>query len=319
MKWRLFLLISLVGACLTDPARASEGFMYGGITGGADIGSAYLPPSSGFYGILMTDFVNGSAIYGNDAREETAARYGVHVATGVAGIMYVYPFKLAGGTLATTLIDEAGEYHMTAYGRSGYVRGVADLYSDLLSWSKHIGGGEEDGHPGKRLPYGLTVKLAYSMIFPTGQYNVASPWGSPGHNVFFFIPNASFSYLTQPNLLGDGTEFSLTIWYDIATKNHANNYQTGDVVDFDWAVSERIGKWQVGLAGNYATQVADDRINGVPVNGNGNRLGAATIGPVIAYQIPAWKSLIKLKVALPIWQRNYNRVTTVLTTFVKEF
>ena len=37
MKWRFFLLISLFGTCFADAAHASEGFMYGGITGGADI------------------------------------------------------------------------------------------------------------------------------------------------------------------------------------------------------------------------------------------------------------------------------------------
>ncbi|WP_353189908.1 transporter [Pandoraea pnomenusa] len=303
-------------------ATASEGFVYGGINGGADIGAAYLPPEPGFYGLVIAGTAHATSLYGNDGKKIDGAQFGLHVYSALGGLMYVYPFKLGGGTLASTIVEGfGGTYSLTAYGQSGRASGIGDLYSDLLIWSKHIGGDcpetMEQGRPG--LPYGLTVRLAYSMFFPTGAYNPNSAVGSLGHNVYFFIPNASVTYLTGPNRFGDGTEFSLTVWYDKATRNRATDYQTGDVIDFDWAISERMGKWQVGVAGNYATQLNGDRKSGQLVNGNGDRLGAATIGPVVAYQIPQWKSIVKLKVGLPIWARNYNNAITVYGTLMKAF
>ncbi len=103
--------------------------------------------------------------------------------------------------------------------------------------------------PGTRpLPYGLTVQAAYSMIFPTGAYNTHQ-FNTPGHNDYFYIPNAAASYLFGPNFLGDGLEVSARVFYDHASTNQANSYTSGDVIDLDYAISERSGPFQYGLFG----------------------------------------------------------------------
>lgn len=200
-------------------------------------------------------------------------------------------------------------------GETEYSHGANDLYADILSWSKRIG---PDSEIKSGLPYGLTVRVAYSMIFPTGQYN-PNGLGSSGHNQYFLIPNASITYLTGPNFLGDGTEFSASVFYDIATTNHATKYYTGGVLDFDGAISERVGLWQIGVAGNYASQLNNDTINGIPVAGNGYRLRVATVGPVIEYEIPKWKAAVKLKVSLAVWGDNASRQQIGYLTFFKSF
>ncbi|MCA8094854.1 transporter [Burkholderia anthina] len=305
---------SLATACAST-AYASEGLFYGGPTGGTDIGQAYLPGQSGFYGAFLLGGMNSDKMYGNDARRENlSAKSQISIALGA--LQYVYPFKLAGGTIATSAAFAYLPYtHTNVAGVSQYSSGVEDLYMDVLSWSRHIDGTGANV-PGSPLPYGLTVKLAYSMILPIGDYRTDKII-SAGHNVFFFIPNASVSYLTAPNFLGDGTEFTLSVFYDIASHNRTTNYSTGDVIDFDYAISERIGRWQVGIAGNYATQIQNDRIGDTIVNGNGDRVGSAAIGPVIAYAIPEWRAMVKVKYQYGIWQRNRPNQNVLVLTFAK--
>ncbi|WP_395067911.1 transporter [Paraburkholderia silvatlantica] len=311
---RAVTAVSLAAACASG-AHASEGLFYGGPTGGTDIGQAYLPEHPGFYGAFLLGGLTTDKMYGNDARQENiSARSQISIA--LAAIQYVYPFKLAGGTIASAAAFSYLPYtHAEIGGVSQYNSGVQDLYMDVLSWSRHIAG-TGTGVPGSPLPYGLTVKLAYSMILPIGDYRTDKIIKA-GHNVFFFIPNASVSYLTGPNRLGDGTEFTLSVFYDIASLNRTTNYSTGDVIDFDYAVSERIGRWQVGVAGNYATQIQDDRIGNTVVNGNGDRVGAAAIGPVIAYAIPEWRAMVKFKYQYGIWQRNRPNQNLLILTFAK--
>ncbi|WP_322046566.1 transporter [Paraburkholderia sp. J67] len=305
--------LSLATTCASG-AYASEGLFYGGPAGGTDIGQAYLPEQSGFYGAFMLGGLSTDKMYGNDAKRENISAQS-QIGMMLGALEYVYPFKLAGGTIATSAAFDYLPYtHANISGESQYNAGVQDLYMDVLSWSKHLGGSE--GTPHSPLPYGLTVKLAYSMIVPIGEYD-RSKIISPGHNVFFFIPNASVSYLTGPSILGDGTEFTVSFFYDIASRNRATNYSSGDVIDFDYAISEHIGLWQVGVTGNYATQIQDDHIGDTIVNGNGNRLGVAAIGPVIAYAIPAWKAMIKFKYQYSVWQRNRPNENLFILTFAK--
>ena len=45
-------------------------------------------------------------------------------------------------------------------------------------------------------------------------------------------------------------------------ENRDTHYQTGDLLDLEFAVSERIGRFQVGVTGFYAFQVEDDELLG---------------------------------------------------------
>ena len=140
-------------------------------------------------------------------------------------------------------------------GKHQSFKGMNDIYTDVLMWSRHLG--EVEG--GR--PRGLTMKLGYSMVLPTGKYNTSDLY-TTGRNTLYYIPNGAFTYLTGPNFLGDGTEFSMSYFLDIARKNSATGYRNGMVLDVDMAVSEVVGRWQLGVAGYYARQIADDRLNG---------------------------------------------------------
>jgi hypothetical protein len=296
---------------LVSSCHAAEGPAYGGPVGGSDIENAYLPAQAGFYGAMVGGYANGSQYYGSDHHQSSTISANNSSGVAAVGALYIYPFKLAGGTLGTSVQGSVATGHISLNGRNDTYNGTGDIYSDLLMWSRYLGNSSGPE------PVGLTVKLAYSMIFPVGRYD-ENAIVSTGRNTFYYIPNAAFSYLTGPNMFGDGTEFSLHAFLDIAGTNSATHYHNGPVIDFDYAISEKLGLWQIGVAGYYATQLSDDHQDGLPVPG-GNRFASAGIGPVIAYTIPAWKSNIKLKASIPLYTRNSLAQNVVYLIFSKAF
>jgi hypothetical protein len=302
--------------CLSTHAHAAESITYGGPRGGTDIGGAYLPATGGFYGFVLGYAANADSYYGNNARSSSALKLNGSPVLGGAGLIYVYPFKFAGGTLATSALETyAAVAHLCVNDVCRNSTGLGDLYSDILMWSRFLG---TSGSNPQSLPYGLTMKVAMSMNFPTGKYSATSPVPTPGINLYRIIPNFALTYLTQPNALGDGLEISTQFFYGITPVNGATNYKSGDTIDIDFAVSERFGRWQAGVAGNYAVQLSDDKINGVAVPG-GNRVGLVTLGPVASLAIPRWKSIVKIKVQLPVYTKNSAHLSAIVATLVRAF
>jgi hypothetical protein len=300
-------------------AYAAEGPFFGGPVGGTDIRNAYLPPNPGFYGSLVGGAFWATHTYNNNGNTNNTPQAHGDEVLAAFGLMYVYPFHLFGGTLASSVQDSVGDAYVSINHHHEYYRGFGDLYADLITWSKYLGspfGKADNARPG--LPYGLTVKLAYSMLFPTGKYNTTQ-LQTTGRNVFIYIPNFAVTYLTGPNFMGDGLEFSVHVFFDIVGRNSATNYSSGPIYDIDSAISERIGRWQIGVQGYYARQWEDDYQNGQSVAPNGKRLVTAGVGPIISYDIPKWKSSVKLKIQIPVYSRNTMGISRAFVIFTKAF
>ncbi|MGY6126820.1 SphA family protein (plasmid) [Paraburkholderia strydomiana] len=311
-------VVSIVGGLSMTPAWASEGNIFGGPVGGTDIRNANLPTKPGFYGGLVGAQTFATRAYGDNWEKNPRATVAAHVSAAAAGLLYVYPVSLWGGTLASSVQGQATYGHLTVNGRSQYFEGFGDVYSELIAYSKYFGP-LWSSNPEKRvtgLPYGLTIKVAYSMLFPLGKYNT-SDLQTVGHNVFYYIPNFAFTYLTEPNVFGDGVELSAHVFLDFSSRNSGTNYASGPVFDLDFAASDRMGQWQAGVAGFYARQWSDDNINKVAVPPNGKRLAALGIGPVVSCDIPKWKANLKLKVLFPMGQSNTLNITRVIVAFSK--
>jgi hypothetical protein len=68
------------------------------------------------------------------------------------------------------------------------------------------------------------------------------------------------------------------------SKNDATDYQTGDTLNFDWAIGKHLGaagEWEIGIAGNAVQQIGADR-------GTGAKLGPLKaesygLGPAVNY------------------------------------
>lgn len=295
---------------LSQSLMAAQGITYGGPVGGTDIQNAYLPGQSGFYGALVNVGAYGDALYGNSGKSPTTA-VNLPAYTAEFALLYVYPFKVFGGTLASSIADGISVGNITVNGRKESFKGLNDIYTDLFTWSKHLGStSETEG------PRGLTVKLGYAMILPVGKYNTTDLY-TAGHNIYIYIPNFALTYLTRPNFLGDGLELSAHFFLDISGKNSATQYRNGIVGDVDMAISEIIGPWQVGIAGYYARQFSDDVSNGETFPGN--RFGSAGIGPVVGVNIPQCKCSLKFKAQFPIFTRNALAPNSVVLVLSKAF
>lgn len=306
---RHFVFIGILLWACSRNALAAQGVTYGGPVGGTDIQSAYLPPYPGLYGSAIAVGALGEKFYDNAGQSSTTSG---RLPGGIAqfGLLYVYPHKLFGGTLGSSVSTGYGWGSITVNGKHQNFEGMNDIYTDVLMWSKHLGTVEAGR------PRGLTMKLGYSMVLPTGKYDAKELY-TTGRNTLYYIPNGAFTYLTGPNFFGDGTEFSMSYFLDIARKNSATGYRNGMVVDVDMAISEVIGRWQLGVAGYYARQIADDRLNGQRVSGN--RFASAAVGPVIAYNMPDCKCSVKFKAQFSVFTRNSLAPNAAYLFFNKAF
>ena len=304
-----------------QPAIASQGALFGGPIGGTDIRQAYLPPPGSL--VLFAGDVAGTAAgrYSNSGGHVENLQSNITgTSTLFAGGLYSYPFKVAGGTLASTV--ELPVYLGLCLGlapkgqlyRSQCVSGQGDVYSDLLIWSRHLGlfGAQPPAHQiGPPLPYGLSVAAAYSMIFPTGEYRNDARLGLDiGNKSFIYIPSVALTYLTGPNigLFGaNGTEASIRLFYDISGENLDNSYRSGNVVAEDAALTERYGRFQVGVTASGGVQTSADKIRGPGVTAasaaleKNNYFGLFQLGPVVNLDLPKLGGAIKFKYVVSVW------------------
>ncbi len=312
----------LITLAFSPAAIAAEGAVYGGPQGGTDIQNAYTPPISGLYGEALGIGINGDPLYG-DSGGRQPFRTNVDAAIGGLGLYYVYPFQFLGGALDTAALQAGGYDQGKIATRTGYQSGLDGTYVEFLGWSHYFGPVFGEGASPKqpfprKLPYGLVVKLAYSMIFPDGTYK-PSYLISPAANNYFFIPNLALTYLTPPNAFGDGIEFDSHLFVDFATRNPETHYFTGTVIDDDFAVANRIGNWEFGLAGFYAQQVQRDTIRGTSVYPNGDRLLALGLGPVASYTFPKLRSEVKVKFLRNLYDQNSISLSELVVSYAMKF
>ena len=312
----LLVALALRGASATD-ASASSGASFGGPVGATDINNAYLPPLGTLFGGYGNVLGLGDHAYDNEKRATPAP---VTIDVNALYLGYVYPFRVAGGSLASGVQGSYWSPDRVQVDKNVPAQhddGWGDLYVDFLNWSKYVGPlfGEKPVAPsgGPPEPYGLTVKVEYSMIFPTAVYDPNRPFNISG-GTYLFIPNAAVTYLTRPDGLGGGVELDLHAFYDHQTTNWQTDYDNGDVIDFDFAGAQRLGRWTVGVAGHYAFEIQDDRIGPTRqiVPPSGRHFESFTLGPVVQFVIPSWHAAIKLKSDLPVITRNAVAITDVV-------
>lgn len=109
--------------------------------------------------------------------------------------------------------------------------------------------------------------------------------------------------MTRP-ILAEGTEISAKLYWNNYLTNPATHYSTGALLNVDFAVTERIGRFQAGLAGFYGFQVADDMSFGVRVAPDGRRRRLLVLGGVVAYDMPEIAASMKLKVVSTVITQN---------------
>ena len=144
---------------------------------------------------------------------------------------------------------------------------------------------------------GLSVLVGFGVVIPVGSFDSRSPLTqalSLGTNIWDFAPTVALTYTTRP-ILADGTELSAKFYWNTYLNNSTTDYSTGDLLDIDFALTEHIGRFQVGLAGFYAWQIADDKTGGAVIPPDGRQVDVLQLGGVAAYDMPEHDASVKVK------------------------
>ncbi len=238
-------------------------------------------------------------------------------------LYYVPDVQVLGGSVGIGAIVPGGVEcgRLFAIQQTRCIQGVGDPYAEI-DWSHFFGAPRPSKYPGA-LPIaeGLTVLLGFGTVVPIGKYNVVDAVDQGltiGNNLWDFAPTAALTYVTKP-ILADGTEFSAKLFVNNYLQNPATHYYTGRVINIDFAVSEHIAKFQVGLAGFYAFQTADDRLNGIPIPPDGRKAEDLSLGGVLAYDIPEYNAFLKLKALTTVITHNTVGSRGVILEWAKKF
>jgi len=319
---QLFATAVCVGIACSH-SLAAEGPTIAGPIGGADIRSAQLPPPGLYGGMLLLgspayDFVDG---HGKTIRALSAAR----LTKWFDGPFFIYvpDVKVLGGSIGLAGIVPNGALcgHLFANNPSECKSGIGDPYVEI-SWSRSFGYLRPSRFPGA-LPIhqGLTTMVGFGAVLPLGQYDptdLTTQARSIGTNIYDFAPSLAFTYTTPP-IFAEGTEFSAKMYLNNYLTNPATDYATGSIFNVDFAISERIGRFQVGLAGSYLLQVTDDTQFGVLIPPDGRRAKGLALGAIVNYDMPEIEASVKIKPIAAVRAENTVYFWGISIGWIKKF
>lgn len=320
------LRLPLVAVCLSATSVAAwavEGPTAAGPIGGTDMRSGMLPPPGLYYGSVQ--LVAGTIDF-LDGRGKTAPGLeDAHLVKGVGGpfLYYVPETKLFGGHVAVAGIVPA--VHQCGHLFSGQPdscdTGIGDPYVEI-AWSRFFGTWRPSRALGAYpIAEGLSVLLGFGAVIPVGAFTSRDPRAqaiSAGTNIWDFAPTVALTY-TTPAILAEGTEFSAKLYWNNYLENPDTEYRTGNVLSVDFAVTEHIGRFQVGVAGIYAAQVEDDKIAGARIPPAGRRAELFQVGGVVGYDMPEHASSFKVKGLLAPFAENSVTSWGVALSWIKKY
>jgi hypothetical protein len=166
----------------------------------------------------------------------------------------------------------------------------------------------------------LSVALGIGALLPVGNYNQAlqkTNGVTLGDNTFDLAPSVAVTYTTTP-LIADGTEFSAKLYWDDYATNPATQYHASSLLDVDFAVTEHVGRFQLGPAGDYVFQVGQDRQDGAVIPPDGRRLEYMALGAVVNYDMAEYNAIIKVKANETVLAQNGVLAKLIVVTFAKK-
>jgi hypothetical protein len=326
-QWRSirFICWALLGVallCSVPSAFAVEGTTAAGPIGGTDIRSAQLPPPGLYAGIVglvspvkQVHDGSGQSVPGLDS---------VDLIAKVAGPFFVYVpnFRLLDGSVGLIGVFPVGQLcgQLVSAVPRRCTSGFGDPYFEL-SWSRSFGKLRPSLYPGA-LPImeGLAVGVGLGVVVPIGHYDMQTQAGNGvtiGNNTWDVAPSIAVTYTTAP-LLAEGTEFSAKLYWNNYWTNPQTHYHAGSLLDIDFAVTERIGRFQAGVTGFYAFQIADDRQFGAVVSPDGRRIKYLNVGGILNYDIIEWGAAVRIKALTTIVSENAVVSKTLVIGFAKK-
>jgi hypothetical protein len=319
-RWLLAAAL-ICGSCTS--VLAIEGPSTAGPIGGTDIRTALFPPP-GLYGggaalrVEAIDFVDGQG-------QAIPALRDAHLTRVIGGpfVVYIPDVQVFGGSIGVGAFFSYGQQcgRLFIAEPRPCQSGFGDPYVEA-AWSRYFGTPRLSRDPSAYpIAEGLAIRLGFGVVVPVGQYNasdITTQALSTGTNIWDFAPNVAFTYTTRP-IIAEGTEVSAKLYWNNYLTNPATQYSTGSLLNLDFAITERIGRFQFGVAGFYAFQLADDKLFGVPIAPDGRRAEVLNIGPVLAYDMPEHAMSVKIKALTSVITANTVTTPGVVVSVFKKF
>jgi hypothetical protein len=304
-------------------AFAVEGPTAAGPIGGTDIRSAMLPPPGLYGGTIQLaagtlDFVDGN---GDTIPALRDARLTKQV--GGPFLYYVPDVAVLGGSIGFGAIVPAGNQcgHLLVDQARRCSVSIGDPYVEL-DWSRSFAKARPSTFAGAYpILEGLTILIGFGVVIPAGQFDSSDPLEQAltmGTNIWDFAPTFAFTYTTAP-IIAEGTEISAKLFWNNYLENPETQYLTGDLLNVDFAVTERIGRFQVGLAGFYAVQIEDDKLHGIAILPDGRRAEILQLGGVVNYDMPEYATSLRVKALTSVAVENSVESWGVVFGWLKKF
>lgn len=319
MRFLVLLLLAIPLLVTPEDGHAAEGSTAAGVAGGSDMRSAFLPPPGLYAGLVGARSESEDFYDGKGRRVPALDDLGFKGRQGAFAFLYVPELDVVGGRIGLlgsfSYARECGQ--LTGFSPYRCQNGWGDPYLEV-NWSRFFGTLRSSRHPHAfAIAEGLAIQVGLGVVFPIGQYDAkrATTEGlSIGNNVWDVAPMVAVTY-TSPPLIGEGTEFSAKIYWNNYRTNKDTHYRTGDIVTIDFAITERIGPVQFGLAGLYARQIEDDSKFGIKIIPDGRRTEVLSLGPVFALDLPELGGSLKIKALGSVSERNSVTSKGIVLTY----
>lgn len=311
---------SIVGTA--SSAFAVEGTTAAGPIGGTDIRSAFLPPP-GVYGAAIG--LAGPAWGINDGEGNPIPAFGDARFTKImagGALLYVPNVQIAGGSIGFLGVVPFGQVCGRLFARQSWdcTDGFGDPYIEM-AWSRFFGKPRPSLDPGAfPILEGIAISLGLGAVLPAGEYDMRRATTqalSVGNNTFDVAPSIAMTFTTPP-LIAEGTEISAKAYLNYYATNPATGYHAGSLLNIDFAISEHFGRFQGGIAGFYAKQLADDTLNGKRIEPDGRRAELLMMGGVLNYDMAEIGAAVKVKAVRSMIAKNTVNNYVGVVTFLKK-
>ncbi|MGO8919642.1 MAG: transporter [Stellaceae bacterium] len=236
-----------------------------GVSVGTPVGA--LPPP-GFYASDDNVIINGGLR--NNSGNNLPANVTAYL--NIPAVLWAPGINILGATYAAVLIQPYSEQNLDLSGLGAGKSIEQGLFNTIivpvqLSWNFHpffvstgVGIYADDGYTS-------------SIPVPGGRKAVGI-----ANDFWTFEPDVAVSYLEG------GWDFTAKAVFDFNLKDDTTHYQSGTVFYLDLTAEKSIGKWIVGIGGNYTQQITKDTGFGAPSSAaGGGEVMHVLLGPLVGY------------------------------------
>lgn len=274
---------SILGAIAAETVEAAEFGTGPWVKGYTDIFGGVVPPQPGFY--LRTDayhykgdvdatVFNGLVELGVD-QEYTAT---------IAALTYVTPWKILGGTYAVAVAPSmvamdvdvglsiprlTGPLGLRRFGPFSFEIGDTNLALGDTAFAPLVLG----WNAGK-----FHWNVAVFGFAPTGDYSTKQ-LANTSLNHWAIMPRFAATYFDPAT----GWQVNGAAVYSVNFENPATDYESGDILNLEGAVTKNFGPWGVGAVGYAMIQTTGDSGAGAQLGSFEARVFGA--GPIVTYML----------------------------------